>query len=91
MAELIDVRLKRAALALATTLDYALAAELLDLSETELRVQIGSLEDRLYVRLFQLDCKKPVLTDEGRYLIQAMREALSRAGQAPSEKDAEPK
>jgi DNA-binding transcriptional LysR family regulator len=64
MAELIDIRLRRAALALANTFDYARAAESLNVSKIELRAQIKLLEDRLCIRLFMTDTEKPVLTSK---------------------------
>ena len=81
MAEFIDIRLKRAALALATTLDYARAAESLKVSDSELRGQVKALEDHLCVHLFEPDSDPPVLTDEGHFLIQGMRQLLARVGQ----------
>lgn len=89
MAELIEIRLKRIALALATTLDYASAAAILEISEKEVRSQIKELEDRLCLHIFEPHSEQPLLTIEGRFLVQRMRETLAHVERANGEKDRE--
>jgi DNA-binding transcriptional LysR family regulator len=81
VAEFVALQLKRAAVILADCLDYGRAAKTMGTSETELREQISVLEDLLCVRLFESESQRPVLTREGRFLIQEMRAALAQLDQ----------
>lgn len=75
--ESIPIGLKRAAIALAEHLNYARAAEQLNLSSAELRKQISALQTLLCIRIFKPRQKKVVPTEEGQFLIKVFREAVA--------------
>lgn len=77
MSESISIDQKRAAIALADELDYARAAEQLNITSAELRRQISVLESLLCLRLFKPRQKKVETTEEGRFLIRFFREAVA--------------
>ncbi len=74
MPESIPIGLKRAAIALAEQLDYARAAEQLNLSSAELRKQVSALETLLCLCIFKPRQKKVEPTEDGQFLIKAFRE-----------------
>jgi DNA-binding transcriptional LysR family regulator len=76
MAEFIGVEQKRAAIVLAETLNYGEAAKQLRVEESALKSQIRALESQLCLLLFIDDVEDTRLTDDGRLLICAFREAL---------------
>jgi DNA-binding transcriptional LysR family regulator len=76
--DFIEFEQKLAAVILAETLNYVQAAERLGISVPDLRNQIEALESQLCLRLFSAERGVLLLTDDGRYLIQAFRAALSR-------------
>ncbi len=76
MAEHIDIRLEQAAVRLAEVLDYSRAAESLNLTTLALKKRIEELEERLCIHVFEPGQERPQLTDDGRFLIRAFREAL---------------
>lgn len=78
MADFIDIKLKRTAVALADSQDFTSAAVALNTSPAEVKRQIQELEDRLCLNLFVPATDPPILTDEGRFLIHAFREAFGR-------------
>lgn len=78
MSELIPIKLKRAAIALSNSQDYARAAETLGISPSDLRRQIEDLESLLCLRIFDPERSSPELTNEGRFLIVEFRKALAR-------------
>ncbi len=80
VSEVIDKTLEHAAIALAETLDYARAAEILKLAENDLRAQIARLENQLCISIFKPESGKPELTAEGSYLIGAFRKARAKNG-----------
>ncbi len=65
---------------LADTQSYARAAQHLGLSISELKAKIESLESKLCLYIFELRDGSPSLTQDGFYLIEQFREALSRRG-----------
>jgi DNA-binding transcriptional LysR family regulator len=77
VSESISIGLKRAAIVLAEQLDYARAAQQLNLSSAELRKQVFALETLLCLDLFKPRQRKVELTDEGRFLIKVFREAVA--------------
>lgn len=81
MPEFIEIRLKRAAIALADKLDYARAAEDLNLTVEELQKQIAALEALLCLQLFKRVEGSVEVTRDGMFLIRAFREV--RATHAP--------
>ncbi|MEI9980312.1 MAG: LysR family transcriptional regulator [Edaphobacter sp.] len=77
MSESIDIKLKRAAIALADKLSYPLAAENLEVSSAELRKQISTLEAQLYFHIFKPTQREVELTEEGQFLIKAFRDSVA--------------
>ena len=77
MPESISIDLKRAAIALAEELDYARAAEQLNITSAELRRQISALETLLCLRIFKPRQKKVEPTEDGQFLIRAFRKAVA--------------
>jgi DNA-binding transcriptional LysR family regulator len=77
VTEHIDIRLKRAAVRLAEVLDYKRAAESLNLTTLDLKKQVGELEETLCIHIFEPGQRGPQLTDEGRFLTNAFREAVA--------------
>lgn len=77
MSESISIDLKRAAIALAEQLDYARAAEQLNITSAELRKQVSALETLLCLLIFKPRQKKVEPTEDGRFLIKAFREAVA--------------
>lgn len=90
MSESISIDLKRAAIALAEQLDYARAAEQLNLSPAELRKQVSALETLLCLRIFKPRQKKVETTEEGRFLIRFFREAVAFHDRKEKEGRSEP-
>lgn len=78
MPNVIELRLKRAAVILAETLDYELAAMKLGVTASALKSDIETLEEILCLRVFRPELEMPTLTDDGRFLVQVLREALLR-------------
>jgi DNA-binding transcriptional LysR family regulator len=78
VSDFIELKQKHAAVTLADARSYELAAERLGLSVPELKAQIDSLESKLCLLIFELSKGRPSLTQDGRYLIELFREALSR-------------
>ncbi len=77
MSESISIDLKRAAIALAEQLDYARAAEQLNITSAELRKQVSALETLLCLRIFKPRQRKVETTEEGRFLIKVFRESVA--------------
>jgi DNA-binding transcriptional LysR family regulator len=75
--ESIDVNLKRAAVALADELDYARAAEKLNIDSTDLKKQVFELEKTLCLHIFRRRQKRVELTKDGTFLIRVFREAVA--------------
>lgn len=80
MTDHLEIKLKRAAIALADAADYQTAAANLGISTAELQARIVELETTLCLNLFEPDTSSTVLTSEGRFLIRAFREGLARQG-----------
>ncbi len=78
MSDFIELKQKRAAVALAETQSYDRAAQQLGLSVIELKVQIEILESQLCLIIFEMEGGSPSPTQDGRYLIGLFREALLR-------------
>lgn len=78
MPKSIAIGLKRAAIILAEKLDYARAAEKMNITSAELRKRISALE-ALLCRIFKPRQKKVELTEEGQFLIKVFREAAQAA------------
>lgn len=89
MSESIPIALKRAAIVLTDELDYARAAEKLNLTSSELRKQVSTLETQLCLHIFKPRQKRVELTEEGQFLIRAFREALALHDRDGSERAAE--
>jgi DNA-binding transcriptional LysR family regulator len=87
VADIIEVDLKRAVVALETTRDCERAAGALAISEAELRRRVSALEDLLCVYLFRPGAEPPSPTDEGVFLIQEMRQWLDRHDRTESAKN----
>jgi len=81
VSEVVDSRLKRAAIAVSETLDYERAAELLHISVADLRARILELESRLCIHIFEPGRSELELTMEGRVLVTAFREWLASRNQ----------
>ncbi len=77
MTEHIDIQLKRAAVRLAEVLDYPRAAESLNLTILALTTRIEELERKLCIHIFEPGQERPQLTDDGRFLIKAFRQAVA--------------
>ncbi len=77
MSESIAIGLKRAAIALADELDYARAAEKLNLTDKELRKQVSALESQLCLHVFKPKQRRVEMTEDGLFLIKAFREAVT--------------
>lgn len=77
MSESIAICLKRAAITLAEELDYARAAEKLGITTSELRTQMSTLETLLCLHIFKPGQKRVELTDDGKFLVKAFREAIA--------------
>jgi hypothetical protein len=82
VAEIIEMRLKQAAIALAETRDYGRAATNLGLTISDLKHLIEELEERLCLYVFKPGSQPLILTKDGRFLIQAFRKALAQLDQA---------
>jgi DNA-binding transcriptional LysR family regulator len=78
VSDFIELKQKHAAVTLAETQSYDRAAQRLGLSVSELETQIESLESKLCLFIFQRNNDGALLTEDGRYLIELFREALSR-------------
>jgi DNA-binding transcriptional LysR family regulator len=76
VADFIEFKLQAAAVALADTLNYELAAKRLGITTFELKCQIDAFESKLRLRIFDAAAETVGLTEDGRILIQAIREAL---------------
>jgi DNA-binding transcriptional LysR family regulator len=77
VSESIAISLKRAAIILADELDYAQAAEKLNITRRELREQVSTLEMHLCLRISKSRQRRVELTGDGRFLIKAFREAIA--------------
>lgn len=78
MSESVPIGLKRVAIALADELDYARAAEKLNITSAELQKEISTLESLLCLYLFKPSLERRVeLTADGEFLIKAFREAIA--------------
>jgi hypothetical protein len=77
VSDFIELKQKQAAVALAETLDYAQAAKRLGIGVLELKSQIKVLEAQLCLFIFREESGHLRLTEDGQYLIQAVRDALS--------------
>lgn len=77
MSEVIDSRLKQAAIVLSEVLDYERAANSLNISVGDLRTRIEELERRLCIHIFEPGRIELELTTEGRILISAFRKWLA--------------
>jgi DNA-binding transcriptional LysR family regulator len=77
VSESISIGMKRAAIALAEELDYASAAEKVNLTSKELRKQVSLLETQLCLRIFKPRQRRVELTQDGQFLIKAFREAVA--------------
>ncbi len=77
MSESIDIDMKRAAIALADELDYARAAEKLNITGAELRRQIAALETLLCLQMFEPRQRKVELTADGQFLVRLFRRAVA--------------
>jgi DNA-binding transcriptional LysR family regulator len=77
VSESITIALKRAAIALADELDYARAAEKLNITSAELKDEVSALERQLYLRIFKPTQKEVELTEERRFLIKTFRESVA--------------
>jgi DNA-binding transcriptional LysR family regulator len=78
VSDFLELKQKKAAVTLAETQSYDLAAERLGLSVSELKTQIDSLESKLCLLIFELSEGSPLLTQDGQYLVELFRDALSR-------------
>ena len=78
VAEFIEIALKQAAVAVADCDSYEDAAVRLGLAASEVKHRIGELEAKLCLSVFSPGSDPPVLTDEGKFLVQGFREALAR-------------
>lgn len=67
MSEFIDVKLKWAAIMLADELSYAGAAQRLNVTPSELKIQIAELETQLCFHIFRPNQDHIEVTDEGRF------------------------
>jgi DNA-binding transcriptional LysR family regulator len=76
VADFIEFKLQKAAVALADTLNYDLAAKRLGITAFALKCQIDAFESKLCVQIFDAAAEKLRLTEDGRILIQSIREAL---------------
>ena len=76
MSDIIGIGLKEAAVALADTLEYELAANKLGITASELRSRIERLEEKLCLHIFTPKLERLALTEEGRVLIRIFRSAL---------------
>jgi DNA-binding transcriptional LysR family regulator len=75
--EFIEIEKKRAAIMLADEMDYAKAAEKMNIASAELKRQIASLEKQLCLYLFRPRQRWVELTEEGSYLIQVFRQSVA--------------
>jgi DNA-binding transcriptional LysR family regulator len=78
VSDYIDFRQKQAAVALADTQDLDAAAARLGTTASDIKRQIGELQEKLCLNLFEPELDPPTLTDDGRFLIRAFRETLAR-------------
>lgn len=78
MAEFLELRQKQAALVLAETLDYDVAARRLEIAPSYLRAEIAGLEAKLCLCIFKEGTGGLALTDDGRRLIRVFQDALGR-------------
>jgi DNA-binding transcriptional LysR family regulator len=78
VAEFLELGQKQAALVLAETLDYDVAAERLKIAPSDLRAKIAGLEEKLCLCIFKEDAGGLSLTDDGRRLIRVFQDALGR-------------
>lgn len=90
MSESVPIGLKRVAIALAEQLDYARAAEQLNIPSAELRKQVSALEAQLYFHIFKPGQKKVEVTEEGQFLIKAFREAVALHDRKQQDGSSEP-
>lgn len=77
-----EIRLMRAAIALAEELNFSRAAERLHISQPTLSKQIYELEGQLGFRLFERNHQTVELTDAGRMFVEEAREAVLHAERA---------
>ena len=77
VSESIAIGLKRAAIVLGDELQYARAAERLNITAAELQERISELETQLCFHIFNATQEKVELTEEGRYLVNAFRESIA--------------
>jgi DNA-binding transcriptional LysR family regulator len=78
VADVIDMKLKEAAVALADTGSYDRAAAKLGITTKELMQRIWTLEITLCLIIFLPEAGSVELTDDGRFFMQAFRETLIR-------------
>jgi DNA-binding transcriptional LysR family regulator len=76
VSESIDIKSKRAAIALADELSYPRASEKLNISLAELKNLISALETKLYLYIFLQENETVELTEDGKFLIRVFREAV---------------
>jgi DNA-binding transcriptional LysR family regulator len=77
MTERITIRLQRAAVTLADSLDYGSAVERLNISESELAGEIAELERSLNLKVFGTNGRQVEVTDAGALFIDACRAFLA--------------
>jgi DNA-binding transcriptional LysR family regulator len=70
MAEFVETKLQSAAVVLATERNYAAAAEKLNISRSELELQVGTLETLLCLKVFRMNGRDVMVTDEGRLFVE---------------------
>ena len=73
VSELIDIKLKWAAIMLADELSYSNAAKRLNVTPSELKKQVVELETQLCFHIFLPNQEHIEVTDEGRFFLSACR------------------
>jgi DNA-binding transcriptional LysR family regulator len=81
VSEVIERRLKQAAIALAEAQDYGRAAARLEITVSDLQHLVDELESKLCLHVFTPGAQPPSLTKDGDFLIRAFREALAQHDQ----------
>ena len=78
MTEFIQDELKRTAIVLADTQSFVAAGKQLGTAPQNVENRIRELESKLCMTLFVPDSDPPTVTDTGRFLNEAFRQALDR-------------
>ena len=77
MSSTVDIRLQRAAVALAAELNYARAAQRLHISQSALTKQIRELESQINGQLFERDKRHVALLRSGEAFVEQAKLAIS--------------